>query len=206
MTMEKDASYFTVGIFVTLAFLALVGFSIWLAGGHDFAKYQRYTIYFTDPVSGLTNEATVKYKGVQVGRILDIRLAPERTDLVKVDVEVKEETPIRAGTVAGIEIHGITGQSYIELDTATTDMDLPMRIAGEPYPVLKGTGSELRKFFEELPKVGSQLASTLSAIREFSKEGSKTADSVRALSDKLEKDPSQILRPPPSNRGVVIPK
>jgi phospholipid/cholesterol/gamma-HCH transport system substrate-binding protein len=204
--MEKDASYFTVGIFVTLAFLALVGFSIWLAGGHDFAKYHRYTIYFTDPVSGLTDDATVKYKGVQVGRILNMRLAPERTDLVKVDVEVKEGTPVRAQTVAGIEIHGITGQSYIELATATTDMDPPMYVDGEPYPVLKGNGSELRKFFEELPKVSEQLASTLSSINELSKEGSKMAGSIRGLSDKLKEDPSQILRPPPSTRGVVIPK
>jgi phospholipid/cholesterol/gamma-HCH transport system substrate-binding protein len=204
--MEKDASYFTVGIFVTLAFLTLVGFTIWLAGGHDLAKYERYTIYFTDPVSGLTDDAIVKYKGVQVGRILNMRLAPERTDLVKVDVEVKEGTPVRAETVADIEIHGITGQSYIELATATTDMDPPMYVDGEPYPVLKGNGSELRKFFEELPKVSEQLASTLSSISELSKEGSKMAGSIRGLSDKLKEDPSQILRPAPSTRGVVIPK
>jgi len=204
--MEKDASYFTVGIFVTFAFLALVGFSIWLAGGHDFATYTRYTIYFTDPVSGLTDDARVKYKGVEVGRILNMRLAPERTDLVKVDVEVKEGTPVRAGTVADIEIQGITGQSYIELATATTDMDPPMVVAGEAYPVLKGNGSELRKFFEELPKVSNQLASTLSSISELSKEGSKMAGSIRGLSDKLKEDPSQILRPPASTRGVVIPK
>jgi|SRR5688572_4987972 len=204
--MEKDASYFTVGIFVTLALLGLVGFSIWLVGGHDFANYQRYTVYFTDPVSGLTDDATVKYKGVQVGRILDMRLTPERTDLVKVDVEVREDTPVRAGTVVDIEIHGITGQCYIEMATATTDMEPPMRVAGEQYPVLKGNGSQLRKFFEELPRVSNQLASTLSAVSELSKEGSKMAGSIRGLSDKLKEDPSQILRPPPSSRGVVIPK
>src|SRR4030095_1245045 len=108
--MEKNANYFFVGIFVSLALLALVGFTIWLMGAGDFARYQRYTVYFTEPVSGLVHEAVVKYKGVEVGRILGLRLAPERTDLVKVDIEVKEGTPIRAGTTAGIELQGITGQ------------------------------------------------------------------------------------------------
>src|ERR1043166_3293080 len=50
--MERDAKYFTIGAFVSLTLLALVGFSIWLAGVHDFARHTRYTIYFTDPVSG----------------------------------------------------------------------------------------------------------------------------------------------------------
>src|SRR5215831_8341515 len=107
--MEKDARYFTVGVFVSLALLALVGFSIWLAGVHDFAHHERYTIYFTDPVSGLDQEATVKYKGVEVGKILKLRLSPERNDLVKVDIEVRGETPVRDHTLATVAIQGVTG-------------------------------------------------------------------------------------------------
>src|SRR4030095_6852893 len=67
--MEKNANYFIVGLFVSLALLALVGFTIWLMGAGDFSQKQRYTIYFTDTVSGLVNEAVVKYQGVNVGRI-----------------------------------------------------------------------------------------------------------------------------------------
>ena len=98
--MEKDAHYFTIGVFVSVTLLALVGFSIWLAGVHDFARHERYTIYFTEPVSGLDEQATVKYKGVEVGKILGMRLTPMRNDLVKVDVEVKADTPVRSRTIA----------------------------------------------------------------------------------------------------------
>src|SRR5689334_11270418 len=76
--MEKDANYFFVGIFVSLALLALVGFAIWLMGSGDFTPKHRFTIYFTDTVSGLANEGAVKYQGVDVGRIVGIRLASER--------------------------------------------------------------------------------------------------------------------------------
>ena len=47
--MEKEANYFTVGVFVSVTLLALVGFSIWLAGVHDLGHHDRYTVYFTDP-------------------------------------------------------------------------------------------------------------------------------------------------------------
>src|SRR5262245_8431336 len=296
--MEREANYFLVGIFVSLAVLMLVGFTIWLMGAGEFTRYQRYTVYFTDPVSGLADQSMVKYKGVDVGRVLGLRLDLQRTDLVKVDMEVKEGTPINAGTAASIELQGITGGSYLELTTPSEDQEPPQRVAGEQYPVLKGEGSELRAFLDELPKLAMRvegalgaveqfaqqgtsvtdsinefskegvktagsireladnvktelsalkgrletalgsfddftkqgaktadsirglsdnvkdelgtikgdLGSTLSSIDQFSKEGSRTADSLRGLADKLKDDPSQILRPPPSQRGVVIPK
>jgi len=197
--MEREANYFLVGIFVSLAVLLLVGFTIWLMGAGDFARYQRYTVYFTDPVSGLVEEAMVKYKGVEVGRVLGMRLDPQRNDLVKVDMEVKEGTAINAGTTATIELQGITGGSYIELTTPRQDQGPPQRVAGEQYPVLKGEGSELRAFLDELPKLAMRVEGALGAVEqfaqqgasvtgsidEFSKEGTKTPGSLRALADNI---------------------
>jgi phospholipid/cholesterol/gamma-HCH transport system substrate-binding protein len=197
--MEKTANYFFVGIFVSLAMLALVGFTIWLMASGDFGPKQRYTVYFTDTVSGLVNEAAVKYQGVDVGRIVGIRLAPERNDLVKVDIEVREGTPIHAGTSATIELQGITGSSYVELNTPIDDQEPPRRVAGEPYPILEGKGSELRAFLDELPELGMKLQSALGSVEqfaqegakmagsidEFSKEGTRTAGSIRSLADNL---------------------
>jgi len=203
--MEKDANYFIVGVFVSASLMALVGFSIWLAGVHDFSRHERYTVYFTEPVGGLSDEATVKYKGVEVGKILGLRLSQERSELVKVDIEVKEETPIRAGTTANVETQGIAGQSYIDLATAPTDKNPPTRVANEEYPVLKGTGSKLDKVLDELPQVSRQFETTLSAIDDLSKQGSRTAGSIGGLAEKLKENPSQILNPP-TRKGVEIPK
>ena len=200
--MEKDANYFFVGIFVSLALLALVGFTIWLMGSGDFGQKQRYTIFFTDTISGLADEGSVKYQGVDVGRIVGIRLAPERHDLVKVDIEVREDTPVRAGTSATIELQGITGSSYVELNTPTDSQEPPRRVAGEPYPVLEGRGSELRAFLDELPKLAMKLQSSLGSVEQFaqegakmagsidafSKEGTKTATAIRGLADNLKGD------------------
>ena len=67
--MEKSANYFVVGVFVSVTLVALVGFVIWIAGTHNTGHVDRYTIYFTDSVSGLTDAAVVKYKGVDVGKV-----------------------------------------------------------------------------------------------------------------------------------------
>ena len=157
------------------------------------------------PVSGLSDESLVKYKGVEVGKVLKLRISPERSELVKVDIEVKDNTPIRAETSASVAIQGITGQSYLELATNNADKTPPSRLADEKYPVLKGTGSRIDKFFDELPKVSRNMETTLSAIDDLSRQGTKMADSVRGLADKLKENPSEIISSP-SHKGVEIPK
>lgn len=203
--MEKDAHYLRVGVFVSVALLMLGGVIIWLMGSHGFKKYEHYTIYFTDPVGGLNDDGLVKYKGVDVGKISKIRITPEKPALVKVDIEVREGTPVRERTKANIQMQGITGQSYIELATESLDGPPPARVAGERYPVLQGSGSQLAKFFDDMPTLSRQLIGALGSINEFSKAGAKTADSLRGLADQLKEDPSQVLKGP-SSKGVVIPK
>lgn len=203
--MEKDANYFAVGVFVSLTVLALVGFLIWLAGVRTTGEYTRYTIHFTDPVSGLGDEALVKYRGIDVGKVVEMRIDTERADLIKVDIEVKEGTPVRAGTLAKLSSQGITGVSYIELETDRGDTAPPRQVANEAYPVLAGRGSSLAKFFDDLPEITRKFESAVSAIGEFSRSGTKAVDSVRGLTDKLKEDPSQIINSP-NHRGVEIPK
>jgi phospholipid/cholesterol/gamma-HCH transport system substrate-binding protein len=203
--MEKNANYFVAGLFVSLTLLVLAVFVIWLAGFHRAGDYDRYTVYFTEPVSGLDKEGAVKYKGIAVGKILSMRLDPNRSDLVKVDIEVERSTPIHGQTTAKVAMQGITGLNYLELITEATDKTAPPHVSGEKYPVLKGTGNALGAFLDELPKLSKHLLETLTAIDELSKSSAKTAESIRALADSLKEDPSQVLHPP-SRKGVEIPK
>ena len=155
--MEKNSHYFVVGIFVTLSLLALTIFIIWLAGTHDVRNYERYTILFKDPVSGLKNSAVVQYRGVDVGRVLDVRLSPARNDLIKVDIEVDETTPISGSTEASLAQQGITGIVYIELTTKEGDSTPPKIEEGERYPVIAGRGTQLSKLFQDIPEISKQV-------------------------------------------------
>lgn len=204
--MEKDGKYFMTGLFVTVTVLAGVVFTIWLAGVRRSGDYARYTVYFTDPVSGLDPEGIVKYKGVGVGKVVAMRLASDRSDLVKVDIEVKADTPVRGRTAARIEMQGITGLNYIELNTESSDQSRPERKAGEEYPVLHGTGNRIGVFLEELPEMKKRFLETLSSLDELSKGSARAVDSVKALTDSLKENPSQVIYPSTKSKGVEIPK
>ena len=155
--MEKNSHYFTIGLFVSISFLALIVFVIWLTGTHDSRNYKRYTVYFHDAVSGLQNGANVQYRGIDVGRVRDVRLAASQTDLIKVDIEVDETTPISQGSDASLATLGITGLAFITITTPDDDKRPPKRVEGERYPVINGKGTQLSKLFQDIPQISKQV-------------------------------------------------
>lgn len=155
--MEKKAHYFIVGLFVIIGFTAMIGFAIWLAGSKDENQTARYTVYFTDPVSGLNEGASVQYRGVDVGKVLDVKLDETRNDLIKVNIEVDKSAPIHAETQATLAMLGITGLVYIELSTEPDDTAPAKTVEGEKYPVLKGNGTQLAKVFQDIPGITRQI-------------------------------------------------
>ncbi len=155
--MEKDAKYFIVGLFVTLSMIAAVAFVIWIAGAHDGRDTKRYTVHFTDPVSGLKVGGMVQYKGVEVGKVVDIRLAPERNDLIRVNIEVATETPVYAGTKATLAMMGVTGMVYMDMKTDVADAQPVPEVAGEEYPVIQGSGTQLARILADVPEISKQV-------------------------------------------------
>ncbi len=165
--MEKDAHYFIVGIFVIAAVAGLIGFSVWLAGGKESAHTSNYTVLFTDPVSGLKEGASVLYRGVDIGKVTGVRLSPSRKDLIIVDIQVDDSTPIRADTEAQLATLGITGLVYMELSTEVTDTSPPRRVEGEKYPVIRGNGTQLAEIFRDIPDITKRILEVTDKITSF---------------------------------------
>lgn len=155
--MEKDAKYFVVGLFVTITMIAAVTFVLWIAGAHDTRDSKRYTVHFTDAVGGLKIGSVVQYKGVEVGKVIDIRLAPERNDLIRVNIEVAEETPVYAGTQATLAMMGVTGLVYMDMKTEVADQQPVPMMAGEEYPVIQGNGTQLARILADVPEISKQV-------------------------------------------------
>jgi phospholipid/cholesterol/gamma-HCH transport system substrate-binding protein len=155
--MEKNSRYFIIGVFVSLSLLALTMFIVWLAGTHDTRNYKNYTIYFRDPVSGLKTSAVVQYRGVDVGRVKDVRISPTEKDLIKVDIEVDDATPITKSSEASLATQGVTGLVFIDLTTKEGDQSPPERIQGEEFAVIKGRGTQLSKLFQDIPAITSRI-------------------------------------------------
>lgn len=192
--MERNVNYFWVGIFVSLSLIAMVGFIIWLVGASDTRNYTKYTIYFNDPVSGLTEGGQVQYKGVPVGTIKKIRLTPNQIDLIKVDIEIAQNTPVRLKTKATLAMQGITGRNYIELTTEADDTQPPRRMTGEKYPVIEGSGTQLSKLFADVPKITDKILSVSTKLDEIlNEQNTKALSNTVANLEHLSKDLNGLL-------------
>jgi ABC-type transporter Mla subunit MlaD len=124
-------------LFATVLLLAVAIAAAWYL-----ASESRYTLYELDtdqPVSGLVADAPVEYHGVEVGSVKSVRLVDSRS--VRVLLEVRNEAPITAATVAtitprGLSPRGFTGYVYVALEDAGSDHGLVPIKSGQSYPTI----------------------------------------------------------------------
>lgn len=113
--METRANYIMVGFFVLLLAFGLLGFVLWLAKFQFEQVYARYDIVFESAVTGLREGSPVRYNGVGVGEVLSVDLDPDRPTAIRVTIEVQKRTPVRADSLATLELEGLTGGRYVQL-------------------------------------------------------------------------------------------
>ncbi len=75
--MAGKTSKFMVGLFVSLGIILTVVAIIWVGATKYFEKGNRYVAYFDESVQGLQRDSIVKYRGVDVGRVERIGVAPD---------------------------------------------------------------------------------------------------------------------------------
>lgn len=108
------------GVFLSLAtviFIAVAGFFI-IPKLRD--PGDEYTVNFRDTsVQGLIVGSLVKYRGVEMGRVIRIRVNPTDLDSVLVDVKIRPGLVMKTDMRAVLVYVGLTGQKYIELSGGT---------------------------------------------------------------------------------------
>ncbi|MDT8281040.1 MAG: MlaD family protein, partial [Erythrobacter sp.] len=77
-------------------------------------------IFYGQSVSGLANGSQVSFAGVPVGQVIEIALAKDNPEFVRVRIKVRDDVPMLVGTQATIEA-SFTGVSTILLDGARKD-------------------------------------------------------------------------------------
>lgn len=150
--MEREANYAAVGAFVLV--VALIGtlFVLWYSDTREHRHYLRYEIYFTGSVSGLDKGAAVRYLGVGVGRVVDIRIDPRDSSRVEVIVDIDATTPVSDQTVAQLQLQGVTGLLYIDLSEEHSKPSTPS-VASLKYPVIRSAPSRFDVFLASLPEL-----------------------------------------------------
>ena len=158
--MEREANYVAVGAFVLLVATMAALFVYWYSDGRDQRDYTRYEVYFDGSVSGLSAGGQVRYLGVDVGRVVRIKVDQRAADRVQVIVDVDASAPISERTVAVLSLQGVTGLLYIDLQQqqpGTQSERLMEPVPGERYPVIRSIHSNFDLFLSSLPQLASRV-------------------------------------------------
>jgi phospholipid/cholesterol/gamma-HCH transport system substrate-binding protein len=156
--MEREANYTAVGAFVLLIVTMAGLFVYWYAGSSDARDYTRYEIYFQGSVSGLSRGSTVRYLGVEVGKVVAIRIDKRAADRVQVIADIDSQAPISRETLASLSFAGVTGLLYIDL-LANVDQKRKMEpVPSEQYPVIDSVQSNFDLFLSSLPDLVGRAA------------------------------------------------
>ena len=151
--METRANHLLIGGFVLIVTAATFGFVIWLAKVDIDREFSQYHIYFEESVSGLNVGGDVRFNGIPVGTVTEIRIDPENPARVRVLVEVGSDTPVFSDTEASLQFQGITGISFVQLAGGSPDKErLAPKRKGD-IPVIPSVRSTLSQLFAGAPEL-----------------------------------------------------
>ena len=155
--METKANYVAVGAFVLICMLGLVITLLWLSGMQYSQEFSYYQANFTGPVTGLGKGTTVRYNGIEVGRVDDLKFDPNDPQVVITTLQVQPNLGIRVDSVVSIESEGLTGGSYVEIIGGKKNAPLLTLQEGQRYPVIKSAPSTLQKLALGAPQLLEKL-------------------------------------------------
>jgi phospholipid/cholesterol/gamma-HCH transport system substrate-binding protein len=158
--MEREANYVAVGAFMLLVTIMAALFVYWYSDSREARDYKRYEVYFDGSVSGLSEGGQVRYLGVDIGRVVRIRVDRRAADRVQVLVDIDSTAPISTRTLAELSLQGVTGLLYIDLQQARAGA-APRRlmepVESERYPVIRSVRSNFDEFVSSLPEVAGRI-------------------------------------------------
>ena len=163
--METNVNYTIVGVFVISLVSVIIFTIIWLSSGVSTNDSSWYKVYMTESVSGLNIDSPVEYNGVSVGAVKSIELNTKNPQLVEVLLSIKNTAPITQGTVATLNVKGLTGIAYIALQDKGLDRTPLVALKGQDYPVIKTAPSFFLRLDTAITKLNDNLHQVSNSIR-----------------------------------------
>ncbi|WP_137172997.1 MlaD family protein [Massilia sp. HP4] len=116
--MENRSHALMTGIFTLALLVATVLIGLWF--NRDKTELVPYEIVTTQSIPGLNPQATVRYRGLEIGRVDEIIFDPRVTGQILIRLSVDAASPITSTTYATLGYQGVTGIAFIQLDDERT--------------------------------------------------------------------------------------
>lgn len=202
--MTAPANRWKLGLFVVAGFSATVGGMTWV-GMRELKKTFRVAYaYFDEAVTGLEEGSPVKFRGVTIGVVDEIRAAPDKRHLEvraalyddklkKLGLEVTrldDACPLPDNLRAQLVMSWVTSTSFVQVDFFPDPPEGPQQL---PFPVdagkhtlrtVKSTAKSLedasREVLRELPSMATSARELVELLR-TELQGARLADVSRQL-------------------------
>jgi paraquat-inducible protein B len=195
-------NHWKLGLFVVTALAAMVGVAFWI-GAHRFERESFQAIsYFDESVQGLDVGSPVKWRGVTIGTVRDLTVAPDGRH-----VQVTSEIFVDALTRLGLALPkrgqafidpnlrvqlasaGITGIRFLQTDFFDPARHPPPQLPFEPpWNYVPSTPSTLKSVEESALEILNKLPAVEQQATEVMVDLRETLASVDALTATLQAD------------------
>ena len=118
--MENRAHALAAGLFALVLGLGLMTALWWFS--QDREQTRELVLVARDDIGGLGPQARVRFRGLAIGTVADIRIDPTDSRNILVRVQVSEDLPLTHGLRASIGTIGVTGLAFVQLDDRGTDL------------------------------------------------------------------------------------
>jgi ABC-type transporter Mla subunit MlaD len=181
--MPKRISSFQVGLFFLFGAAVALGGLLWVGATHFYQPGKIYVTFFNSAVLGLNPGASVRFLGIQVGRVTAVGFAPNGK-LVRVEMKLDPKFNVK-GMAVDLSQQGIMGQVFLGIGQAppnikeiTPKINFPTK-----YPVIPSHPGEFNRIETSLEKIVQKMESLdLKGLVADLKRTTQKADAL--LSDK----------------------
>ena len=91
---------------------------MWFSGEtYEKAYYQLESKF---PVTGLNEQALVRFRGVDIGKVTSIQFDPANVRTILIDIAIRSDVKLTRSSFAELRYQGVTGLSYVMLDDPGT--------------------------------------------------------------------------------------
>lgn len=192
--MENRSYALMTGFFTVALLVAAILIGLWL--NRDRTEMHPYEIVTTQTIPGLNPQATVRYRGLEIGRVDEILFDPKVTGQILIRLSIDEDAPITTTTFASLGYQGVTGIAFIQMnDDRTGSPRLPSdagRVAR--IPLRPGLLDQLETrglaILEKTERVTDSLNEILS--RENAAKMTGAIDSISKAADAYAAIPGQL--------------
>ncbi len=173
--MERGVNYLLIGLCFIATLIGLVVFIFWFGGNNEFGSdVARYKAYSKVAVDGIKPDSSIKYKGINIGKVTNIRFKDNNFSEIEFDLIIRKDLPIKKDSILKVDQSGLLGRSFLRLVQNDSNSDII-----NENEALQIKTSSMSQILESAPNLTGKIDDLLSNVNEIiNQENAKNIASI----------------------------